>query len=745
MSFAPTDGSRCRTGAPGKFAPAVEAPTTMTIHSELSRDGNHHESANEMRRLEMLNEISRVLSSTLDLRSLYDTIYEQISRVMDTSMFFVAVVRSEGAMATLPYVREFGRLSLDVPCPATPSVTNHVFERGQPLLFHTNEQYQIFALENGLPTIVMGDDSRGEGEGKIYVPLNTGSQTIGTLSVQSIRQYAYTEEDLATLSVIASQAAVAIENARLYSDSVLSARRLQTLLHVAQAINGSLDLKSVLDAILTGIGEVVPYCLAAILLPNAADGSLTSAGVAGAMVERKDWEFNVPAGRGVTGHVFSSGMPLLVADVQERADYLGPPEIRSEVAVPLIRGDNVIGVLDVNRLDPGAFSDNDLSVLTLFASQAAIAIENARLFAAQQSRMIELHTIQSIVQEMTGLHNADSVAKVVDRELRRLVDFDNCHLFSLRSDGKQLHPMMLPPPWMAKDPLPFTPQKIGDGLPGWVAQTGKPVIVANSLLDARTSEEMRATGVPRSVIGAPLLHQGAVIGVIALSKQGVNQFDENALRLLEIIAAQAAIALDRCRLYEELRIQAVTDELTGLYNRRYFDTRLLEERSRSIRNHHPLSALMMDVDDFKSVNDTHGHETGDQVLRGLAKLIRNEVRAEDIVARYGGEEFCLLLPEVPVDGAAAVAERLRSLIANACFVYCHPDAVHVSVGIAVLEPGDETAEMISRADQAMYEAKRAGGNRVCVSSNGSRSVVRSSRQNASPTLNSERDNPATDA
>lgn len=685
-----------------------------------------------MRRLQMLTEISRVVSSTLDLKTLYNTMYEQVSRIMDTSMFFIALTGSDGSVATLPYVREFGELSLDMPCPSTPSVTNFVFESGKPLLFHSNEQYRRFALKHGLPTIVMGDDSRGDGEGKIYVPLNTGSRTIGTLSVQSIHRHAYTNEDLATLSVIASQAAVAIENARLYSASVMAARRLQTLLQVAQAVNSTLDQTAVLKSILTGIGEVVPYYLAAILLPTAGDKALASAGVAGTIPGQEDLSFSVPPGKGITGRVFTSGTPVMVADVRESEDYLGPPEVRSEAAVPLIRGDNVIGVLDVNRLEPYGFNENDMRVLTLFASQAAIAIENARLFAGQQRRMIELHTIQSIVQEMTGLHEAASVATVVDRELRRLVTFDNCHLFRLTSGSGDLETMMMPPAWVANDPLPFTPSRVGDGLPGWVAQNGRSVIVGNSLLDPRTSYQMRSSGVARSVIATPLMHEGNVTGVIALSKLGINHFDENALRLLEIIGAQTAIALDRCRLYEELRFQAVTDELTGLFNRRWFDSRLIEERSRSIRNHHPLAALMMDIDDFKGVNDTYGHDRGDEVLRGIGKLIRGEVRAEDIVARYGGEEFCLLLPEVHVDGAAAVADRLRTLIAGSRFVEGEAVTINVSIGIALLEPRDLAAEIVSRADQAMYEAKRAGGNSVCIASNGSRLVVRPQRIASGP-------------
>jgi diguanylate cyclase (GGDEF)-like protein len=211
------------------------------------------------------------------------------------------------------------------------------------------------------------------------------------------------------------------------------------------------------------------------------------------------------------------------------------------------------------------------------------------------------------------------------------------------------------------------------------------------------------------------MYEGRVQGVITLSKLGTNQFDENALRLLQIIAAQTAIAFDRARLYEELRADAITDELTQLYNRRYLLERFNEEKARATRNRHTLAVLMLDIDKFKRVNDSYGHDAGDVVLQDLAALVRKVVRAEDIVARYGGEEFCVLLPEIPVPEAEQVAERLRTLVErhrlpSAAGV----DHITVSIGMAILARDDGDAEVFSRADLAMYQVKHRGGNHVCV-------------------------------
>jgi diguanylate cyclase (GGDEF)-like protein len=206
-----------------------------------------------------------------------------------------------------------------------------------------------------------------------------------------------------------------------------------------------------------------------------------------------------------------------------------------------------------------------------------------------------------------------------------------------------------------------------------------------------------------------------VQGVITLSKLQTNQFDENSVRLLEIVAAQTAIAFHRARLYDELRTEAVTDPLTRLYNRRYLLDRLHEEQSRAQRNSHPLAVLMLDIDRFKEVNDRHGHDAGDRVLIELASLLRRTMRAEDLVARYGGEEFCLLVPEVgPADGFR-LAERLRRIVAeHAISSDIAVPRVTVSVGIAFLAQSDTDTEVVTRADLAMYRAKSSGGDRVCV-------------------------------
>lgn len=661
-------------------------------------------------RLQLLNEIGWVVSSTLDLQTLYGTIYEQIGRVMDTTQFFIALYQPHRNNCLIAYHREDGILFRNQPMPFGGNVTSLVISNGTALLLNTDEEYGAYASAHGLPEVTVGQQ---ESEAKIWVPLSTGDRTIGALSVQSTRPYAYSADDLQMLSVIASQAAVAIVNAELYQKSQQSVRQMQVLLDVARTISGSLDLGSCLDAILSGIHEVVPYFIATVLMPSAGNTYLDVVGATGPLSEERKRIIKVPFGQGVTGTAFSTGEPVVVANVRDFPSYIpGHPAVSSEMAVPLKRGDQVVGVLDIERDEVDAFSEDDIRTLTLFASQAAIAIENARLFAEEQQRIVELSTIQSIVQKLSSLHEIPAIAAVIETELKQLIDYTACRLFFL----DPVHQVLLPVTYVGSDVADFR-LRVGEGLAGWIAETGQSVIVDNTLTDPRG---YRLGGRrEESLIGAPLIYEGQVQGVITLTMPGVGKFDGDDLRLLEIITGQAAIVIDRARLYGELVQDAMTDPLTGLYNRRYLVERLHEELSRAERHVSGLSAIMLDIDKFKDVNDRFGHDAGDIVLVDLAAAVRSIVRTEDIVARYGGEEYCVLIPNITPCEAEGMAERLWEYIQDRQLPgKAGAHSITVCVGVAHAEPGDEGESLLSRADAAMYAGKRQGGNLIHVAEDG---------------------------
>jgi diguanylate cyclase (GGDEF)-like protein len=211
-------------------------------------------------------------------------------------------------------------------------------------------------------------------------------------------------------------------------------------------------------------------------------------------------------------------------------------------------------------------------------------------------------------------------------------------------------------------------------------------------------------------IAIPIVYQGSLSGVLVLGHKGNRDaFLQSDIDLLETFASQAAVAIENARLFQE----AVTDGLTGLYHQKHFKTRLKEELERARRHHHRLVLLMVDIDHFKVINDTHGHLVGDSVLRDLAKVTRACFREGDLVARYGGEEFAILLAETDPRFGNVAAERLRQQVeAMPCDHDLH---VTVSVGVSVYD-GTDLAEseitLIDRADTALYKAKQLGRNRV---------------------------------
>lgn len=256
--------------------------------------------------------------------------------------------------------------------------------------------------------------------------------------------------------------------------------------------------------------------------------------------------------------------------------------------------------------------------------------------------------------------------------------------------------------------------QLGEGLSGRIAQTGKPLIVDDySKWSGRV--EPFARGPFRQVLGVPLKIKKRVIGVINISDdQRVGPFTEDEVGLLSLFADQAAIAIENARLFDEVQRLSITDELTGLNNRRHFFELAGKEFERACRYKHPLSAMMIDTDRFKQINDSLGHAVGDQVLQEIGHRFRDKLRKIDIVGRYGGDEFAILLPESDLESSLNIAERLRRCVADLPVNTIQgPLLVTISVGVAALSSDCQSLKkLLERADQAMYLAKQKGTNRV---------------------------------
>ena len=185
-----------------------------------------------------------------------------------------------------------------------------------------------------------------------------------------------------------------------------------------------------------------------------------------------------------------------------------------------------------------------------------------------------------------------------------------------------------------------------------------------------------------------------------------------------MLAAEAAVAIDREHLLSKLEYLARRDELTGLLNRRVLGEELDREIATASRNQRPLSLVMLDLDHFKAYNDANGHQAGDRLLKSAASAWTTALRPADTIARYGGEEFIVVLPDCPPGAAIVAAERLRAGV---------PEGASCSAGVATLERGEGAAQLIRRADRALYYAKNSGRDRTCAAQPGALEPVPDAR------------------
>jgi diguanylate cyclase (GGDEF)-like protein len=255
--------------------------------------------------------------------------------------------------------------------------------------------------------------------------------------------------------------------------------------------------------------------------------------------------------------------------------------------------------------------------------------------------------------------------------------------------------------------------RIGEGVAGWVVEHGKPALIHDVAQDPRFVVLPGNRTPIASMICVPLIARGERVGVVTATSAKPGAFDTSNLELLRFIAMTIALDIEHVRLHRV----AVTDPLTGAYNREFLLQRLPQEIETAIERDRSLSVAMVDVDHFKSVNEHYGHTTGDLVLTEVARRLRGAIRAGDVLVRYGGEEFLAVLPKADAGRAWEVGERMRQRVSERAFDVGDGLALllRVSVGIAQWRTGELMPGLLERADAALYGAKDRGRNRVEVS------------------------------
>lgn len=330
------------------------------------------------------------------------------------------------------------------------------------------------------------------------------------------------------------------------------------------------------------------------------------------------------------------------------------------------------------------------------------------LAAQVHERGRTLMAVNAILSAISGGQDLDGVYRAFAEEIRQVVDFDRTSIILIEGEEAQV---VAAATRAAISLSRGTRRPVAGTALEWLVRHKR----ARIEVDIRTAEEdfvARDLGLEegiRSRLLVPILSRGEVVGALGFGSTRPDAYSEVDAERLRPLAGQLALAIENARLQEAVKRLSITDGLTGLFNRRYFDQRLAEERQRCLRYQRNFALMLLDIDHFKAFNDTYGHTAGDQVLAGVAATIRANVRDIDFVARYGGEEFAVILPEADEAEALRVAERVRAGVEARQFAQ---GRVTISVGIVGCALGMEIETLVNRADAALYESKHCGRNRV---------------------------------
>jgi len=327
----------------------------------------------------------------------------------------------------------------------------------------------------------------------------------------------------------------------------------------------------------------------------------------------------------------------------------------------------------------------------------------------------ELTALYEVARSLGSSLDIERILNLILEETRRVVKYHTGIIYLWREEEQLLIPAAIQSPYYKQ--LQRVTVQMGEGIIGWAAKSGQATIVYDSKSDKQLRNEPGVTQFLRSLLVVPLSADDRVIGVMVLGKREVDGFGESQMKLLTILGSQAAVATAKALLYKKIEQMAITDGLTKVYNHRFFYQRIEEETLRAKRYGKVFSLIMMDIDFFKRFNDTYGHKAGDKALANVARILKETTRNVDLAARYGGEEFAVILPETDKDGAMAIADRIRRAIKNTPFEIDPAKpmvGVTVSIGVASFpEDASGYADLIEGADQALYQAKNTGKNKVC--------------------------------
>jgi diguanylate cyclase (GGDEF)-like protein len=496
--------------------------------------------------------------------------------------------------------------------------------------------------------------------------------------------------------------------------------QLEVVQRAASRMAGSPSELAVAEAVADEIRAIVEYDACRVFVLREPDALVPIVAVGREGYQTIPLErLGLKVGEGFTGWVAATGRPLLVPDTAaDPRGYTipGTDDVdESMVLVPMRYDERVTGVISLSKLGIGQFDVADVRILSILADQSATAIESARALTASATLADDLRRIADMSSALSRSLDPRRVADLIADHIGRAFGADECGISIWDRPGDRLITRGYWPALRLEEIQPtFDLAGFPETRRVLEAQAIAVLDAAEPTADPAEVALLQRNG-QRGLVMLPLVANGETVGLVELYFVGRPSEEGRRLDLARAMANEAAMALGNAQLYETARTLADRDPLTGFYNHRFLHERLGEEILRARRTRSPLAVLMLDLDDFKLVNDTFGHLFGDEVLRWAAEQIRVELRGSDVAARYGGDEFALILPDTSAAGALDVGQRIIAALAERPYQAPGrgPIPLGASVGVASFPADGGTApELIAGADAALYRVKKAGGQGV---------------------------------
>ena len=550
-----------------------------------------------------------------------------------------------------------------------------------------------------------------------YVPVVFRSDPLGIIVLYHHQPHDWTADETSLARSFGDSIATALGNARLVASVNSLAARLRSVQDLAARLNGLTDVRGIGDAIVAEAGSLIDFDTIRIYRVATDVGwcePIAFQGVFMGTANPTAEMLRVQVGTGLTGWVAEHNEVLRIGDAQAdgrsvvmgRAD--GP---ESMLLVPMPFEGQVRGVIVVSRLGRDRFGPDDQTTLSIFAGYAAQALVNAERLEQLHRQQVELeHQLASqrrllaVNERLLSTLDPSGVLELIADSLKAVVAYDSLTIYRVEAARGVRRPVIARDRF-AELILEYE-APLGTGITGWAVEHHEAVLANDAMKDPRSVLIPGTPSEDESMIIVPLIVEGEVLGTLNIGRMGLEEshFSQNEFELTKLFAAQAAIALRNAETHGEVKVRAERDALTGLRNHGSFQ-RELGATLEAASSRRPFAVLMMDLDRFKTYNDTLGHPAGDLLLARVARAIEASIRASDLAYRYGGDEFAVILGDSGRPGAEEVADRIRTAIEG-----LRPDPsgpeTSISIGIACYpEDGIAKDALVETADSALYLAK----------------------------------------